>query len=138
MNLEIFDGSMTRPSPRINYRAIGISRNCGRITLTELLQKEENVKVGQSLFIARNKDAKNEWYLRIDDSKDGMPIREYRCGGFAKNYKPVGVTVKALAKIIMDSVGAEKGLSLLIGKKPVEINGQAWYEILTKNPLRKN
>lgn len=138
MNLEIFDGSATRPAPRISYRAISINRKCGRIAFSEVIQKEENIKTEQSLYIARNKDAKCEWYIRIDDSKEGIPIREYKGGGYCKNYKPLGVTVKNVASKIMDSIGAVRGCSLLIAKKPVELNGQAWYEIITKNPLRKN
>lgn len=138
MNLEIFDKHSRPTPPAWGYRALSVNRRNARLTLSTSLIEEANVKAGMSLFVARNTDAKCEWYIRFDNSDNGLLIRHHKGGtrSAGKNY--LGVTTRGLSAMMLDSCKAERGMSLLVAKTPTKINGQDWYQLITSKPIRVN
>lgn len=138
MKLEIFDKTTLRPSNRTNFRSLNFNRLSGRIVLSALLVKEEGVTTQTRLFIARNTEAKCEWLICLSNNEDGMPLKNLRGTGYMKDKSFIGVTAKKVSTAILDCLGAERGMSLLVEKTPIEEDGLKWYRLNTKNPLRKN
>lgn len=139
MKLEIFDKSTLAPSNRTAYRSLNFNRLNGRICLSALLVSDEKITEKTRMFIARNTEAKSEWYIRFTTTNEaGMPLKNLKGSGYMKDKSFIGVTAKKLSAAIMDSVGAEKGMTLLVGTTPIDAAGAKWYQIITKTPLRKN
>lgn len=137
MNLEIFDKSRTAPTTR-GYRSISVNRSNARVTLSALLVHEMGIKPEMNLFFARNTEAKCEWYIRFDNSGDGLSIRAHRGGGYCKGIASLGVTSRGITAKLLDSCKAERSLSLLVAKTPTTINGQDWFQLITAKPIRIN
>ena len=138
MNLEIFDKSWTPPTATRGYRSISVNRRNARVTLSAMLVQEMGIKADMSLFLARNTEAKCEWYIRFDNSGDGLLIRTHKGGGYCKGVASLGITSRGITTKLLDGCKAERGLSLLVAKTPTKINGQEWYQLITSKPLRVN
>ena len=138
MNLEIFDKSWQPPAAARGFRSIGINRRNARVTLSAILVKEMDIKPAMSLFLARNTEAKCEWYIRFDNSSDGLCIRSRKGGGYTKGVASLGITSRSITTKLLESCKAERGISLLVAKTATKINGQEWYQLITSKPLRIN
>ncbi len=138
MNLEIFDKSWTAPTAVRGYRSISVNRRNARVTLSAMLVNEMGIEADMSLYIARNTEAKCEWYIRFDKGDNGLKIRAHKGGGYCKGKASLGVTSRGITAMMLDSCKAERGLSLLVAKTPTMINGQEWYQLITAKPIRVN
>lgn len=97
------------------------------------------VKAQMSLFIARNKDAKQpDWYIRIDNTDKGLTIKPHKASGNAKGYISLGITSRGISTRMLESLKAERGVSLLVAATPTKIDGQEWYQLICSKPLRIN
>jgi hypothetical protein len=137
MNLEIFDKSWQTLAAVRGFRSIGINRRNARVTLSAILVQEMDIKPDMSLFLARNTEAKCEWYIRFDNSSDGLCIRSHK-GGISKGVVSLGITSRSITTKLLESCKAERGISLLVAKTPTKINGQEWFQLITSKPLRVN
>ena len=138
MNLEIFDKTTAPTAVSRGYRAISVNRRNARLTLSAILVEEMGIKPDMSIYIARNKDAKCEWYIRFDNSDKGLKIRPHKGGGGSKGYVSLGITTRSLTVMMLESLKAQRGASLLVAAKPTNIDGQEWYQLITSKPLRIN
>lgn len=138
MNLEIFDKSWLPPTAARGYRSISVNRRNARVTLSAILVQEMDIKPEMSLFLARDTEAKCEWYIRFDNSADGLCVRSHKGGGYAKGVVSLGITSRGITTKLLESCKAERGLSLLVAKTPTKINGQEWFQLITSKPLRVN
>lgn len=135
MNLEIFDKTTAPTAVIRGYRAINLNRSNARLTLSAILVDEMGIKPDMSAYIARNKDAKCEWYIRFDNTDKGLKIRIHKG---SKGYASLGITTRVLTVMMLESLKAQRGASLLVAAKPTNINGQEWYQLITSKPLRIN
>lgn len=138
MNLEIFDKTTAPTAVSRGYRAISVNRRNARLTLSAILVEEMGIKPDMSIYIARNKDAKCEWYIRFDNRDKGLKIRPHKGGGGSKGYVSLGITTRSLTVMMLESLKAQRGASLLVAAKPTNINGQEWFQLITSKPLRIN
>lgn len=119
----------------LSFRETGTQ---ARVTLSAILVQEMDIKPDMSLFLARNTEAKCEWYIRFDNSNDGLCVRSHKGGGYAKGVVSLGITSRGITTKLLESCKAERGLSLLVAKTPTKINSQEWYQLITSKPLRVN
>lgn len=138
MKLEIFDKSWLPPTDARGYRAISVNRRNARITLSSILSQEMGIQTDMSLYLARNTEAKCEWYIRFDNSDKGITIRPLNGGKSCRGAVALGVTSRGLSVMLLDSCKAQRGLTLLVAKNPTTIDGYYWFQLITAKPIRVN
>jgi hypothetical protein len=140
MNLEIFDSrNRAVRTSRAGYRSMSINRKNKVISFSRLAASELGLTTESRLSMARDTDSKNDWYLCVDRRNvEGMQLHSRKNTGYCKGIETLYVCSGAISSRILDSVGAKKGVTFLISKKPVEIGGLQWYQVITSKPLRSN
>lgn len=140
MKLKIYDKkTCSFRGHNIGVRSMNISRTNGTCMFSSTLQSELKIKVGQSVQIAQDEESKNDWYISFSESPTGFIIREKKNGGYAKNCMNTMYFInKAIANKMLDFIKASKSATMLIGEKPIKVDGMDWYKIVTSKPLRIN
>lgn len=140
MKLQIFNRSNSyRSSNKIAYRAIRFNRRNARATFTAQAASELNLGEYASMFFACDTESKNNaWYIRLLKSDEGLPVKLKNGTGYCKNSQSYICTSRPAITAILDSIKAETGACLLIAQKPVIIDGNEWFELITAKPVRKN
>lgn len=138
MKLEIFDRNAMKPSAWAGLRAVSVNRRNAKITISKQLCTDMGINESMSIFIARNTDKPCEWYIRFDNSDEGLRLRTHNCSGHCKGYTTLGLTSRPVSAAILDSLKAQRGATLLVAKTPTKIDGQEWLQLITNNPKRIN
>lgn len=140
MKLQIFDRSNSyRSGTKVAYRAISFNRRNARATFTAQAASELKISDCPSVIFAHDTESKNNaWYLRLLKTEDGIPVKLKSGTGYCKNSQSYICTSRPVTTAILDSLKAESGACLLIAQKPVNIDGEDWYELITAKPVRKN
>ncbi len=139
MKLQIFDRSNAHVAAnRTDYRAISFNRRNAKMTFTKRAAAELNVGEYQSIIVARDTDSKNNaWYMRLVKTDEGIPVRLKNGTGYCKSVQSYICCSRVVTGNLLDSLNAESGATLLIAQKPISIEGEEWYELVTSKPIRK-
>ena len=123
MELVIYN-RLNTVSNRIGERMVFVSQTAGTITLSAQLGKDMNLKKGDQIIMAQEKNSPKVWFLACAKPADELAFVVKEIG------KRLGINSNELTKRITDSFKKTESLKFLASKTPVNIDGVSYIQLL--------
>ena len=116
------------------YEMQAISPNSnGQINISKTLANNWGVVSGTRLMFAQDEDHPENWYMRMVDEDLGTKVFVRTHTTKSKDYT---CNNKRVCNAILKILNAKRSAALMVAKKPTEIDGEEWYQIMVKSPIR--
>lgn len=114
------ENTIVTDSPKISFRTKGI------ITLNKAASDLLEISFDDTIEICQDQDSPRDWYINHNAGKTGFILRP------TKN-KGVYFSCKQLSEAVLESLGFDKTISMLISKEKVQIGSLKYHPIITRS-----
>ena len=110
-----------------------VSRSAGLITFNRTAAEMLGLHEGGKIVFFQDENSPFDWFIKKSDSRNAFAMR------FGKSKTSMDLNASRIAMRIIDSVQGRnqwKAVSFLIKTKPVEMDGENYYLIITAKPIK--
>lgn len=133
MALKVFDKKNSFKRTPTQW-LLNVNRNTGRFYLNNLIADELKLTNNLRGVVAYDEDAR-EWMLAFGENVPGFRLIVLSNNGCRTR---LNFGCRKAAHAILNYIKATTTASFVVSKRPRAIDGQKWYRIMTKNPMRIN
>lgn len=117
------------PVIRTGKPTIRFFATAGLISISKAAALLMNLKEGSLIELCQNEDEPTDWYIHKTEEQSGFTLRG-KTSSFCLTFNSTPLVVKVLS-----TLNIEKGASFLISKKPVIIDSEEYWYMITGNPM---